>query len=118
MYLLWKSIFLILFAIPTIVSCIILHYYIRAYLFLGRFPRVSVDDPKNFPFADDYDFVAPFYMTCLFILLFGIAVVGLRKKIFKIEDRRKVKFLVGWNWILLVSLHTVPGINILAWYLD
>jgi hypothetical protein len=70
---------------------------------LGRLPIVSIDDPKNLPFADAYDFVAPFYMACFFVLLFEFVVVSFRKKLVKVGDRQTVIVLAAGSVKLTVS---------------
>ncbi len=118
MYGVWKSIFALANTLPPLVAFGVLCFFFEAKNYLGHWPIVSIDDPKNLPFWDHYDFLWEPLLLAYLVLFANLVVVFFKKKLFKTDDQRTIGAVTILNWVLYFSLHALPRINILEWYLD
>lgn len=104
--------------IPIFVALGVLKFYIAAKDILGHFPRSSIDDPANLPISSEYTFLGNWLCVSYYILLGGLLLILLFRKKLPSQNRNLITGIVVANWALYICLHSIPGINILEWYLD
>lgn len=106
------SISRVLSYLPLVWIVCVVGLYLRAYSHLGRWPIVSLDDPKNFPFGLQYELL----FQGLLVVLVSIGLVPalwiLKKKVLREPIRHQVMvFSAGWFAIFGCW-------KIVAWFLD
>lgn len=111
----WKTVLYVLGFAPLIFCVFILAFYFHCFYILGRFPILSIDDPKGIPLYYYFSIVIE-YVALLVFYLFPVWVVC---SIFLVLKNRNHLF---WRplFISAVLYLIVIGIiisNILHWFL-
>ena len=118
MYRIGRIIFYSLNVLPVVVAIAIFCFFLRARIYLGHLPRVSIDDPKILPFWESFSCLWNPLMVSYLVLLLDFVAVFVVNTLVRSQDRRIAVNVIVLNWMFYICLHVIPGINILEWYID
>jgi hypothetical protein len=114
-----RSTFWALSLTPYLFIAGVIFFAVRAYFYLGHWPRPSFPDPQFIPFEMHQLFLWDIFSIFGYSLVLVPLLYFLFLKIYKDErsDKLALKYYVS-GVLLNLILVLVPTINVVAWFID